>query len=785
MDTSPTLTCPKCSALMRIKRVTGRAPFWGCTGFEQGCRYTQPIDGEKSLVANVNSAVVGTPQQEVFWETICTGDKPTGKGSHIVLIARAGAGKTYSVVEGAKRALAKWPGLRVGFSAFNASIAQELKNRVPQGCDAFTLHSLGMRALTLHLGRRPTLEDGKVRAILDSIAAPTDLNGGKVDKALSKACCALVSLCKAYLYDGTPEHLDEILVRHDVDMSPDSAPPTKTGRKRSVFTNATLKPRVYELIPALLDACMQSTGMVDFDDMIWLPVVLGLKVETYHLLFIDECLPGWTPVLLADGTSKPIAEIVDNQLPVEVLAYDTATGEQKACRITKWSKTLNRKPLVKIKVRWSRRKGTNRPTNFVVCTTDHKVWADNQWVEAGQVRPGMTMQVETSAQKSQTGKITSKGRHNLAALMQTKNAAGMMIDPDNPERHRKGRIPVRRGNGQGLTLPQQVLLDALGDGWVSEFAVATGSQDKTHPNAYKIDIALPSCKIAVEVDGESHRAKTRKVEDEKKDALLRSLGWTVFRVPNREAVQKTQEWAERILEADCPIDAVVVSVEDVAIPDYHVYDITVENCHNFYANGILVHNCQDMNKNQQALAFMACPTGRIVIVGDPAQSIYAFRGADVRSMPRMTELLTHSERPCQTLPLTFTRRCPKAVVVLARELVPDIEAMPEAPEGEIVHIQEADFSQQAQPGDMVLCRTNAPLVAAAHQFLRAGKKALIKGKDLSGPIKDMIAGFDAQTIEELGEMLMRYRLAEGERLENAGKSAQVITAHEDRCSTLR
>ncbi|RYG66527.1 ATP-dependent helicase [bacterium] len=421
------------------------------------------------------SSVIGTPQQDVFWETVIC-----GKG-HIVLMARAGTGKTFSVVEAAKRALQKWPNLRVGFSAFNAHIAKELKSKVPRGCQAFTLHSLGLQAITAHLGRRPNIDDGKVRAILDRMAAPEDLNKGRVDRALVKACNSLVSLCKAYLYEGTPAQLDEILSRHDVDLSPDSAV-TPTGKPRSVFTNATLKPRVYQLVPFLLEAAKTTLSVIDYDDMIWLPVVLGLKVTTYDLLFIDEA--------------------------------------------------------------------------------------------------------------------------------------------------------------------------------------------------------------------------------------------------------------------------------------------------------------QDMNRCQQKLAFMVCPRGRIVIVGDPAQSIYAFRGADVLSMPRMTELLETSVRGCVTLPLTFTRRCPKAVVTLAQAIVPDIEALPDAPEGIVETITEKDFSQVARAGDMVLCRTNAPLVKAAHQFLRAGRKAVLRGKDLSGQIRDLIEGMGAQTLEELGDMLMRYRLAEGERLESAGKSAQVITAHEDRCDTL-
>jgi hypothetical protein len=56
------------------------------------------------------------------------------------------------------------------------------------------------------------------------------------------------------------------------------------------------------------------------------------------------------------------------------------------------------------------------PTNFVICTIDHKVFADGQWIPAGEVKPGMKVQIETLAQKSQFGKITKKGCSPPAAL---------------------------------------------------------------------------------------------------------------------------------------------------------------------------------------------------------------------------------------------------------------------------------------------------------------------------------------------------------------------------------
>lgn len=101
-----------------------------------------------------------------------------------------------------------------------------------------------------------------------------------------------------------------------------------------------------------------------------------------------------------------------------------------------------------------------------------------------------------------------------------------------------GHAPVDRwGNGRGLTAPQEALLNALGEGWVPEHAVATGLRPTgDYPTAFKIDIANPAEMIAIEVDGSSHSGK-RLTEDRKKDEFLNQSGWSVYRIKNTEAIR--------------------------------------------------------------------------------------------------------------------------------------------------------------------------------------------------------------------------------------------------------
>ena len=309
-----------------------------------------------------------------------------------------------------------------------------------------------------------------------------------------------------------------------------------------------------------------------------------------------QCFPSWTPILLSDGTSKAIGEVVEKRLEVNVLSYDTEINQQKPCRIISWSKIPNRKPLVKVKARFPQKMGgkIKSVTNFVVCTVDHKIWADRQWLEAEKIQAGMIIQVETSATKSQKGKITTEGRKVVAETMRKKNESG--CGSKNPNH---GGFPIRGGNGRGLSVAEKELIDALPDCFESSFVISTKKRGEGLPNCFKIDVAHPESKVAIEVDGASHGSKCRKEQDARKEVFLHEKGWEVLRFTNREVMQELPRVVQQIEQLvcargfsfDCPIDAVVESVDPVDIRDFYVYDLEVEECHNFYANGILVRSC--------------------------------------------------------------------------------------------------------------------------------------------------------------------------------------------------
>lgn len=110
--------------------------------------------------------------------------------------------------------------------------------------------------------------------------------------------------------------------------------------------------------------------------------------------------------------------------------------------------------------------------------------------------------------------------------------------------HRIGHRPRQRGgNGSGPTEPQRLLARFLG--WPTEVIVAPG--DGERPYHYKLDIAHPSMKVCVEVDGGSHCSLERQASDRRRDARLASLGWLTYRFSNQEATERTAECARTVL----------------------------------------------------------------------------------------------------------------------------------------------------------------------------------------------------------------------------------------------
>lgn len=150
---------------------------------------------------------------------------------------------------------------------------------------------------------------------------------------------------------------------------------------------------------------------------------------------------------------------------------------------------------------------------------------------------------------------------------------------------------------------------------------------------------------------------------------------------------------------------------------------------------LYVDEAQDTNPTQlfilDRLREASGGATRIVLVGDPAQAIYGWRGAGVRSF----EIASRRYR-ADLLTLTTSWRCPRSVVASAQKIVPDIRARPDAPEGSVRTVSDMDMSL-VRDGDVVLCRNNAPLLELALGAIRLGRSVHVAGKGLDRKVSKL------------------------------------------------
>lgn len=194
---------------------------------------------------------------------------------------------------------------------------------------------------------------------------------------------------------------------------------------------------------------------------------------------------------------------------------------------------------------------------------------------------------------------------------------------------------------------------------------------------------------------------------------------------------------------------------------------------------LLTDESQDINPVQLAMMrMMLKPEGRLYAVGDPAQSIYSWRGGDSEAINRIKTEFSAIE-----LPLSISYRCPQLVVQEARRYVSHIEPSPTAIAGNVETL--SSFTPATfDPKDVVLCRNNNPLVGLAFDLMKCGVPCRILGREIGQGLVRLIDKMDATDIDDLDYKLDQYEAREILKLQAKGKEEQAA-ALEDRCMSIR
>lgn len=211
---------------------------------------------------------------------------------HVVVIARAGTGKTTTLIEGMKvmRGLkpdidpspqqkAIWNELlkskeaySVAFAAFGKAIADDLEMRIPSGCEAMTLHRMGSRILRKSFpDARMDTENKKTTALIEEYFGQDIRELRNADPELINGIMELTSKAKMSLVEDEAS-LQKLAAHFAIEI---------TGGNTDELFSATLA--ILEMSKDLI-----KYPMFNFDDMIWIPVVLNLPVFKFDVLMVDE-----------------------------------------------------------------------------------------------------------------------------------------------------------------------------------------------------------------------------------------------------------------------------------------------------------------------------------------------------------------------------------------------------------------------------------------------------------------------------------------------------------------
>lgn len=177
------------------------------------------------------------------------------------------------------------------------------------------------------------------------------------------------------------------------------------------------------------------------------------------------------------------------------------------------------------------------------------------------------------------------------------------------------------------------------------------------------------------------------------------------------------------------------------------------------ADVVMADEAQDFNlAGIKTLLSLGKQGSQKVIVGDPYQSIQGFAYASYDSFNQLREALGEHKR--LTMPITY--RCPLEHVKLAQEIVPDLQARENAPLGILEYAHSEDLYTLVKVGDLVICRTTAPLIKACIKLLQRGTPAFVRGralhKELTALIKKAMDFAKVRDFSQALTALFSYKL---------------------------
>jgi len=180
---------------------------------------------------------------------------------------------------------------------------------------------------------------------------------------------------------------------------------------------------------------------------------------------------------------------------------------------------------------------------------------------------------------------------------------------------------------------------------------------------------------------------------------------------------------------------------------------------------VLVDEYQDTDPAQEALLHALAGDGReLIAVGDPDQSIYAFRGADTRAMTRFADAFrTPDDHPARVMALRTCRRSGPVLLAASRRVARRLPAAPGLAYGP--RAEPAESAPRAEPAEPAPRAEPDELAPRAEPVeLARGHRDLVPVADaVPGRVRVIIASSASQEAAMVADILRRGHLLDGVR----------------------
>lgn len=193
---------------------------------------------------------------------------------NIVIEATAGSGKTSCLLELNRRTS---PGKRVLFMAFNKSIADELRGKIPEQIEVATFHSKGLKTLLQNIRLRFKVNENKCFQIGKTILDLEDVKGGPRRQA-------------KYLFDLQTiwTFLRQMLsVDYTIDIPSICWEKDIEFQERMVEDIFAIEKEWKNQLRSISE---KKEFQMDFTDMLWIPYIMipEESFPKYSVVFVDE-----------------------------------------------------------------------------------------------------------------------------------------------------------------------------------------------------------------------------------------------------------------------------------------------------------------------------------------------------------------------------------------------------------------------------------------------------------------------------------------------------------------